>query len=336
MSQNQLWMSFLKTSALSVLLLTVVVAIFNFLVNPYNLFCKVCAEPRQAESNHQRLYKMVDLLRYQPKHLLLGTSRVDYGIDGTRLTPQPYYNAGLSDASMTEIFSLLKAADRIAGLEKVVLFLDISSFDESDNQGAQDFRLSLGRDVGWRGLGEYYIAKTASAVLSLDAILASIEVLLTTDQHCIGTRYYGQAQAQDKACSASQSGRKEAFMEVAQRLAENKYGRAGIDHLQRGLAIFDSILEYCRTHNIDLQLVYPPVHDEVLNIARSLSLTPAFPQWKVSIDNHIANSSKKSWQSSLQSKDLTSIAGVTDEVVAEQMHYWWEASHFKPEVKFAL
>lgn len=333
---NQLWMQYIKSSVLLFLSLAVAVLLFNFWVNPYNLFCRDCSEPREAESTNQRAYKMFDLLRYQPKQMLLGTSRVDYGIDGTRFGSTPYYNAGLSDASITEVFSLLQSAHVIAGVEKVVLFLDISSFEETDNDGSQAFRLDLGESVGQLELWHYFGKESANALISLDAVLTSINVLLTTDQHCIVTRNYGQSQAQDKACDASRPGRYDAFMEAAHSLAEGKYGREGVDHLQIGLTVFESILEYCRINGIDLLIVYPPVHEEVLRIARSLVPDPVFPQWKDSIEQRMAISSKKPWQSSLLLKDLTSIPGVTDEVVGEYMQYWWEASHFKPEVNLKL
>ncbi|SIS47793.1 hypothetical protein [Neptunomonas antarctica] len=334
-SQNQLWVQYLKSSIFLLLLLTVFVSIFNFWVNPYNLFCEDCSEPRQAESTNQRAFKMFDLIRYHPKQLLLGTSRVDYGVNGKDLKPLPFYNGGLSDASITEMYSLLQSANVITGLEKVVLFLDISSFDEASNNGTEKFRLDLGQSVNELKLWSYFGIETTRSIVSLDAVLASIDVLMTRDQRCTGTRVYGQAQGQDKACHATQAGRYDAFMEAAHSLA-SKYGREGDDHLQLGLTVFESILEYCRINAIDLQIVFPPVHEEVLRISRSLSSAPVFPGWKVSIEQRIEISSKKPWKSVLQLKDLTSIPGVTDEAVGENMQYWWEASHFKPEVKLQL
>lgn len=335
MDSLSLWRAYLRTLLLLSSLVFAGVILINVWIDPYNLFCHSCTIPKPGESKNQRAYKMFDLLRYKPERLLLGTSRVDYGVDGQLFGATPFYNAGLSDATLDEMLSILQAAHIIRPVKEVIVFLDISSFDE-ERTGTEKFRLSLGDAPARFELARFFVQQAIKATMTLDALIESLEILIRSDDRCIATRIYGRSLAQDKACQEDHSDRFQAFMDSASSLATSTYGRTGSAHLLRGYGSLQKILDYGRKQQLDITLVMAPVHKQVFESAGMSSENTAYLAWQQQVHKIVSQSRAQPWLSVLHFSDLTSLPDVTNERVSQRMRYWWEASHFKPAVGLLL
>src|SRR4030088_1979445 len=94
---------FLRTWLLACMVLAALVVVFDTAMNPYLLF----GAPRIAGFNarkpavdtRERLMKAYDVLRAGPNTLLLGSSRVDLGLDAQDpawpVQDRPVYNLGI-------------------------------------------------------------------------------------------------------------------------------------------------------------------------------------------------------------------------------------------------
>lgn len=123
---------FLTTWAVAVVTLALGVMAFNYTMDPYLLF----GSPRIAGFNarkpaadtQQRLMKSYEVMRVRPYTLILGSSRVDSGIDPEdpdwRQTDRPVYNLGIPGGSPHVAFRFLQHAAAANSVGLVVLGLE--------------------------------------------------------------------------------------------------------------------------------------------------------------------------------------------------------------------
>ncbi|NEQ36349.1 MAG: hypothetical protein F6K40_08670 [Okeania sp. SIO3I5] len=108
---------------------------FNWLINPWGVTNSPKIQSlnvsKQATVDNARLYKAVDLIRHNAQTILLGTSRVETGINpNSSLLKeyQPVYNLGIPAASLYEQRRYLEyAIAHQQELELVILGIDLWS-----------------------------------------------------------------------------------------------------------------------------------------------------------------------------------------------------------------
>lgn len=95
----------------SALCLSILVIVFNWIVDPYQIHQSPAIEGfnqiKVETENHNRLHKALEIAHQKPKAILLGSSRVMGGFnpeDLTAITHEYAYNGGMGGASFEEVY----------------------------------------------------------------------------------------------------------------------------------------------------------------------------------------------------------------------------------------
>jgi hypothetical protein len=126
----------LRLMMLCLLLFLAAVAALNWLANPYGAWSVAVIDPiyRIPESARnepeERIITAYHLRTEQPATLLVGSSRVLWGIPIGAGDEHGFFNAGLCGASLAEIAAVLRLARAKPGLTRVIWGVDFYAFDE--------------------------------------------------------------------------------------------------------------------------------------------------------------------------------------------------------------
>lgn len=132
---------FLLIWAAALLVMLALVAGFNAIINPYEVFAwrriPGVNEYKPVTKNHVALAKAFQIERARPITVVLGTSRAYVAIDSAnRVWPEanrPVYNYGTPKASMSDVlFRELREAWGTGRLRHAVAILDVPTFLEPD------------------------------------------------------------------------------------------------------------------------------------------------------------------------------------------------------------
>ncbi|MBP0014260.1 MAG: hypothetical protein J7545_17570 [Roseofilum sp. SBFL] len=287
----------------------------NFLVDPYGImntpkidrFNKL----KPTKGNHTRLFKAVDVIRLKPKNIFLGTSRANLGLDPRHSAfsndgREMSYNLGLQDANLYEILRYFEhAITNQTDVKNVVIGIDYISFDEWSRPKA-DFDETLLETQKISG------QIVMSILFSLDAFTSSYETLIenlfegeTNSEFINGMRVINVNQFPWTLGYFTNG-------------FSNSYHEYKLS--QKRLADLQKIVEICKQKGINLQLFVSPVHASQLEAIRATGTWDKFEQWK----REVAKISPF-W-------DFSGYNSITTEAIAEEMVYFQDSSHYRPEV----
>ena len=117
--------------AVALALLTVV-ALFNAVMDPFNMYRWVKIERvnayKPAIYTRVRLFKAYEVERVRPQSIVLGSSRTHVGVRcshrGWSALPGPCYNLAFDGATTREMYAYLEHANAVRPLKTVILGLD--------------------------------------------------------------------------------------------------------------------------------------------------------------------------------------------------------------------
>lgn len=327
------------------------VAAFNAAVDPYDVF----GTPRIAGLNRvksqtllqTRLAKVYQIARVHPKTVLIGTSRVDMGLDPqSQVWPasmQPVYDMGLPGMNLSGSYLALRNAVAAGGVRSVLVMLDFEYFffpDPPPDSGA---------------LGEYArrLAVTSTgapnplrfrqrlqdmffSTLTRGAVQDSVATVLAQYQSDPPDLAPDGATNEAGFRNAIKSdGAQALFMQkeveyaalatrAASALSKWNGPMPNLDYVRRIIAL-------CHARGIALTLAIPPYHADLLDIFANAGLWNRFEQWKSELVDVVAQGgdpSVKLW-------DFSGYDSYTTEDVpaagnrGDSLRWFWEPAHFK-------
>jgi hypothetical protein len=253
-----------------------VLMLFNFLVNPLGAWRHRLVSGRYRRVRLERVITPYLLRTSEPRTLLLGSSRVFYGMKIEQGVKDGFENAALSGSRLREISREVDLALRNPHLRRIVWGVEFYTFDTFSDDCSPDTCARLDGDLG---------IKLSDAILSADTLVASWRLMLRAAA--------GNVTAQARMpipwpapyiCElfAHPPPPTLAGMDQAQRLREvsnlPEYRR--FDYSPRMRKYFLDIVERIRRAQVELIAFVPPVSEYEMEMIRQTGRWADFQQWK--------------------------------------------------------
>lgn len=313
------------------------VASFNRFIDPYALndgpvFKGI--NTNKPEFSHQlRSSKAYAIRHLKPEAIILGSSRAEYGIDpASKFWPyKNVYNLGLKATNISEITSYLKHSNTISDLKLALVLIDFRDFNASfyEDMGFNDSILSFNDSpyffTDWLNFSKIY--------LSLDSLLSSFKTILKQHVKSIyhSNGFIDSADFENRIKKVG--GYRNSF-----RLSESSYFNlkykdySFVSNTRNYIKDYEELVRYSAENNIDLRIVFSPVHVRQLETIRLMNLWPMYENWKsiVACINHSVSS--EHGLNPYPIWDFSSYQGPSTEsfpLDGLPMQYYWDSSHFK-------
>lgn len=344
--------------------LILVTALINLTVDPYGLFRMIEVEGvntiKPKSGAHGAMVKAYQVLRIQPRTLILGNSRSEVGFDPSYSVwpSRPVYNLALPGTGTSTSVQYLRHAlvgmekDKTAKIEYVIWGIDLMDFlvDERKpppHKAAQSGRQrlltspdgSLNPYRSWHQGRDY-----AESLFSLGTLFDSMRTVGSQNSHYSPElTALGFNPMNDYTRIARDEGYWAMFQ---QRNSENIKA-----YLRRPKGIYDStgrsspamddlrqIMRLCRENGITLHLVIYPYHAHLMETFRITGHWQAFEDWKRAVVAVVSEESRQDNKKPISLWDFSGFNALTTEVVPAKgdrkttMHWYWEAGHFKHEL----
>ena len=329
-------------------------AILNFQVDPYSLFGSARRSGFNAKkpqaSSYTPLVKAHQIERVLPATVLLGTSRVDIGLDPAHAawpaTARPVYNYGLPEASILTLRQQLQHALRAGPVQAAVVGLEFQDFlrgtiDPARQPDEVEQRFVALSDPGSTlGRAKQRALDMAASTLTLNALLDSVATLSlqrakdagdVTDQGLTSELPYAELVRRDGHHGLFLQ--KDLGIVRARQQASRRFSGAA----QTGfveMAYLRALIDFCRAQNIELRLFIPPYHAHYLEIVDATGLWERFENWKVALLD-LVEEYRRTPGSRVSLWDFASYDEFSTEAVPPSsdrktsMQWFWEPVHFK-------
>lgn len=265
----------------AILGLAVTVAALTLAVDPYGLFGTPTMDGvnrfKPATVERADMAKSYMLPRVRPATLLLGTSKVECGIDpASPALPRasgPVFNGGVPGTDIRHAYSVLRDAQRVAPLRHVLLVVEITELmapPKADERKTPDPFLP----------GPHKRAKeTLAALLSRDALQDSVTTLLAQHGVASGLDHDGLLADDFFTRGIAREGAAALFDQklpteivaldhIAERVRRNPAGgTASLSWIREFIAL-------SRAHGITLDIAIAPVHADLLRLIDRKGLSP--------------------------------------------------------------
>jgi hypothetical protein len=180
---------FFANWSITVIGLAILIALFDGLIDPYLVFGMPRAiginARKPAADTQQYLMKAYDVTRAEPLTLLLGSSRIEVGIDTRNpawpAQDRPIYNLGLSNGTAFVAYRYLQHVTAQRHVSLVLLGIEFSDFIPAATPKPPEFeaRLNVKRDGSENdSQRRQHLGDVLTATLSLDALVDSAETVL--------------------------------------------------------------------------------------------------------------------------------------------------------------
>ena len=295
------------------------ISLANFLIDPYDIyrhnqpFELTLVKPEK--SNHDRLYKTIDIINLKPNIILLGSSRMKQGINPEYSgfsKNEKVYNLGIDGSNTYELFRYLEHSYvNQPKLKKVILGIDHFMFNGFDKQ--QDALIE-------KRLGKTHIVITdlINTLFSQDTLIASQNTLkenwnLTPlpQQLTYGDNgFFPHRRPKDGQTKWRFNNIIEQYFNfhVQYKLSEER------------LQNFEQIVEFCREHNIELIVFISPSHATQWEALRVTNRWESFEQWK------------RKMVTITPVWDFSGYNSVTKEPIQDFMNNYVDNSHYTPKI----
>ena len=347
-------------------MLVCAVAAINLVVDPYGLF-RLVDRPgfnsiKPTAAGHGAMSKAYQLLRVQPKALILGNSRAEVGLDpnhpGWPTEARPVYNAALPGTGTATSLLYLQhtlatnAMNLAAQPKKVLWGIDLMDFLTDANASSHasaprngDRRLFRQQDSDrttnqWLQLARDY----GESTLTLTALLDSIQTIVSQrNPYAADVTPQGFNPMHDYIKISADEGSWAVFRQKDQAnttafLHRHTNSSATTGQLSRQLLDLKEVLRLCRLHGIELQLFIYPYHAHLLEIFRITGHWESFESWKRAVVQTLTDESRETGKTAFPLWDFSSFNEFTTESIPSRgdhrskMRWYWEAGHFKSEL----
>jgi hypothetical protein len=330
------------------------VGVFNLAVDPYD----VIGSPRVAGFNafksyartHTRLSKTYQVARLHPGAVMLGTSRVDIGLDPENPAwpdaVRPVYNFGVPGADLYQMVRNLEDAGAAGTLRLAVIGLDFEAFlitsaDPGPQPRDEEDRLLVTPDGRLNpARARQHLQDIFLSTLTLAAFEDSLGTIAAQHQaNSLDLTDHGSTTDGAFRQLAGTDGYNELFtqkeLDYVGRNRRAALGLADQPQESPGLAYVRQMLDYCRDHDIDAILVIPPYHADLLEIFDTVGLWSRFEAWKADLAKLAAAYRAAEPGRQVRLWDFSGYDRYSTEDVPAQgdrrseVEWFWEPGHFK-------
>lgn len=308
---RQFNITFLLAASLPIL----TVGLFNFLINPYDIFESPYLQKLndiKMKDNNDRLFKAVDITRIQPNTVIIGSSRTKQGINPDNSVfkqQQPAYNLSLNGVNVYEIKRYLEhAITNQKDLDLVVLGIDFFMFNNFLENQPSFAENRLGK--------KYIIPQDAvNALFSLDTLGASWKTLNESWQKDDDPNYGINGFMPHRKANDGKT--KWRFNSAIKQYFDfhNQY-----EFSEKYLNDFREIVKICQENNIELIIFISPSHATQWEAIRVTRQWQTFEQWKRDLVKIVPV-----W-------DFSGYNTITTEPIEDQMNNYTDNSHYTPSV----
>jgi len=332
------------------------VIVINAVINPFNLFegLRITGinDYKYELPRNSRLSKAVDLRRFHPDCLVLGSSRAQFGIDPSHPAWENCraYNLALAAGGLYETMRYFQQAALLQRPKEAVISLDLFMMNvyRGPQGGFQEERLMTNPDGSpnpqWRRTYAYDIF---SNLLSWYSLKASSRTLFPRSPRQVRGPENGYWEFRhDSVITPSRRTRREAFRRSEQAfLTEHWFPaprrRFATRDPESGKDAYNdlrTILRLAHQHETRLFLCVSPSHARQWEALLQAGLWNEFENWKRMLVRVNDEEAKRAGRTPFAVWDFSGYnTYTTEEVPAEDspendMRWYWESSHFKKEL----
>ncbi len=310
-----------------VIVQSITIAALNFAVDPYG----VMKSPVWVGFNHLkiekdkqvRMFKAIDVTRFQPQTIFLGFSRTEFGLDPSHpaIAQTSAYNLGLPGANMYEVRRYFEHALFVQpNLKRVILDIDLFMFSTLE-PNKPDF---------WEGrLEKKHITfgDIVNNLFSLNSSLASFKTISTSRRRPqVHTGFFYENGLRDanfyKNNIYYSSNSKDIFnLFLKDRpFLQDKNIVQKLKISSDFLKDLEFVVKTSQERGIELHIFISPIHVTQGEALRIAGLNPIVEQWKREVVKITPV-----W-------DFFSYNTITTEPITEKMNYYLDSSHYLPFV----
>jgi hypothetical protein len=326
---------FLILSLLYSVVIIILVATLNVVVNPYEILTIERFSFNQFKpeaGNRVRTFKKYRPAAFNPDTLLMGNSRVEIGFNPS--SPQlkaigsKIYNLGVPGASFLKQIAY---ANRVIekGHVKTVLFgVDFIDFLYSKkNPSIQQFPSNI--------TGKNKIIEYAEAIFSLDGAISSVKTLFNQQYNNSTREYNGFNPARNYLPIIQHEGVSVLFQqkttELMARFKKNTFSSDSPITLLRMDAL-TKFLAQCKEKGIKVYLFINPYHARYYRAIDKSGLSDSFNSWQIDLAKIAEQNSR------LTFRNFTHFGNYDQEVVpglgikGKPLKWYWEPAHYRQEL----
>ncbi|MDB2682720.1 hypothetical protein N9Z27_00530 [Alphaproteobacteria bacterium] len=316
---------YLYLTVLAIFLLVGVLGIagVNYLVNPYGIYLSSDFSedvfPEKPEMhNHVRMVKAHHLALQKPETVIIGSSRAQYGFDPAQMGDA--YNLSIPGAALSEMHRYIEFAARMPRTKRIIFAVDFFMFNAS-YPVKPDFSQKRLDDI------ENADFKTLFSISTLGHSVQTIR----KQKRGTAMKPNGQMKAEQKDRVNAKLGTRQAFLNNERSYLNSVYFPPPQKRFsfqsedgRYSFADFSGILNLCEERGIELIVLIPPPHARQLVLIDEAGLWSQYEEWKRRMVE-VNDERFALW-------DFSGFDRHTTEPIAEKMRYYWEGSHFKPEL----
>jgi hypothetical protein len=329
-----------------------VVILFNWLVDPLDIYRVVKAEGfnayKTAYKSYSRVAKPLQIEQNHYQRLALGSSRTEIGIPiyGTAWDKwgNPGFNGALNGANVDTLYAMLHHAVQVSDLRDVLIGLDFGMFNGEEKQGFEYEELLADGPSRWATF-KRRLRGMALTLFSPATTAASVKTL--RHQSAMDNKYHATGQQNNereiiKNAALGYRTRFEHFENASVRAYWTPCRDNGFRYDNgRGhdaMAIFRNMLLLARERSFSIHLFISPVHARMLETLSAGGLWPAFEQWKRDIVA-VVEEVRAQTGAEIQLWDFSGYHHFAVEPLPEKgqlMTYYLDGSHYTDAVGKAL
>jgi hypothetical protein len=341
---------FLMLWAVALLTMLLLVAAFNAVINPYDVFgwprIQGVNEYKPGTKNHVALAKALQVIRARPVTVILGTSRAYLAMDAA--SPEwpesyrPVYNYGTPESNMSEVlFRELRQAWSAGRLRHAVAILDVPAFLDPDRPAPFD---ESGRRLAYLDDGQVnpyrhrqYLRDAFLSLFTMGALADSARTVL--ERHggdtVLDLRPDGTATEAIFLDTARAEGMNALFADKDEDDLKRVPGFQSVLRDWHGpmpnIGLLRDMIQFCLAHDVGLTLILGASHVDEMELYRLAGLWPYVEKLKRDLAQLVADAHSDR----ITAWDFVEYAPYTTEHVpqagdrATRMRWFWEPVHFQ-------
>lgn len=311
-----------------------------YYIDPYAFYGHVHYKDGKAVNGYEfanqlRMVKPLEVKRYRPEILMLGSSRTALGFSAQSLQHyfpnQKIYNLSLLGVIEYEILRYFQHANAVSSLKHVIIGLDFLQFKASQGMRPDFVEERLAVDVNNQPNNKPYLGDYLPTLFSMDAAIGVFkEMTGLVKKHDL---YYTNG----FRVKPIEGGGLLYFTRIEAGYINDTYADFA---LRNGtidtLAYFRKILELAQQNHIPLHLFISPSHARQWEALHGSGLWQIWEDWKrqlVFINESVA---KQYHAQPFELYDFSGYSHYSTEAVPREdgkiMHWYSDASHFLPEI----
>ena len=301
--------------------ISIFIIILNYIVDPYGIYKTNFFPYKLSQDKIIRLIKVVRVNDIKPSSIILGNSRAEAGFDPEhKYFEQPSYNLAVSGGTSYESLHYLEYAIKQGNLKNVLLVADWEMFNDIIKK-TPDF-------------DDYFDESFYKYLFDISVLKNSISTIFNKNHINPylenGLRYTDSSMVPENG---------HLFASIKYEKADKNYLNVNNTYLGTQRSSFDdfkSILEICYKNDINLEIIFGPMHIRYFETFDYYFGLETYYKWKKNLVLLADEISKSHNRKPFKIIDFSVYHYFTSEMVPLKpeiaMQYYWESSHYKKEL----